>query len=121
MPMDRSRYPADWERISLLVRRRACNRCECVGECATGHRRRCPARNGQPHPETGSKVVLTVAHLWRGPCEPCHRAGQKCGRPAHLKAMCQRCHLAYDLEHHVAQRRKNRHAARAIADLFPDH
>lgn len=120
MPMDRKKYPADWERIVALIGRRAAGRCECNGECGRDHRGRCRARNGKPHPKTGSRVVLTTAHLWRGPCAPCHGRDEKCGKPGHLKAMCQCCHLAYDLPHHVAQRVRNRHAKRAVADLFPD-
>jgi hypothetical protein len=35
-------------------------------------------------------VVLTVAHLCMTP---------KCRAENHVKAMCQRCHLAYDRPH----------------------
>lgn len=45
---------------------------------------------------TESKVVLTTAHLNHTP-EDC--------RDEVLKAMCQRCHLAHDREHHAASRR----------------
>jgi hypothetical protein len=45
------------------------------------------AVNGQPHPVTGSKVVLTTARLDHRP-ENC-----KADNP---KAMCQRCHNSYD-------------------------
>ena len=85
MPMQRNLYPADWEEISRRTRERAGERCE-----------ECGATNGLPHPETGSRVVLTVAHLDHNPanCED-----------ANLKALCQRCHLAYDAEEHA------RHAA----------
>lgn len=48
---------------------------------------RCLAVNGQPHPETGSRVVLTVAHLD-------HKL--KDHTDANLAAFCQCCHLAYD-------------------------
>lgn len=73
---NRSRYPKDWPRISLEVRAEANFRCEFCG-----------AANAMPHPITGSKVVLTVAHLDHTP-ENCDRAN--------LKALCQKCHNAYD-------------------------
>jgi hypothetical protein len=118
LPFDPRRYPPDWKRISLEVRARSGGRCECAGECGRAHATRCEARQGAPAPVSGKRVILTVAHLWRGPCAPCAARDFKCGEPEHLKAMCQACHLAYDLPHHVARRRRNRHAARATGDLF---
>lgn len=93
---DRKRYPADWPKISKRIRYgRAEGRCECAGECGTGHPGRCQAREGQPHPVTSSQVVLTVAHLDHTP--------ENCA-DENLRAMCQRCHLAYDADHHAASR-----------------
>lgn len=95
---ERARYPKDWPAISLRVRERAGWQCEW-----------CPARQGEPHPITGSRVVLTVAHLDH---QPEHCADEN------LRALCQRCHLRYDAEHH----RRNSHATRmkrkAAGDLF---
>ena len=54
-------------------------------------------RNGQPHPETGSKVVLTIAHLDHDVTN---------NAPGNLRAWCQRCHLTYDAPHHVETRRR---------------
>lgn len=106
-PEERARYPKDWRHISYRIRTaRALGRCECAGECGHSHHAgRCPARNGENHPITGSKVVLTVAHLDHQP-EHCE--------DDNLKAMCQRCHLAYDCEHH----RQTRRSRRACGDLF---
>ena len=118
---DPSRYPANWIEIRRQILTRAGGRCECAGECGSGcslGAGRCGRRNGEP--QGGYRVVLTTAHLWRGPCSPCAAVGRKCGDPDHLKAMCQRCHLGYDREQHVAIRRKARRAAKAVADLF-DH
>jgi len=75
-PENRHRYPADWAAISLRIRAREKNRCKFCG-----------ARNHEPNPETGSRVVLTVAHLNQIP-EDC--------REENLAALCQRCHLRYD-------------------------
>ena len=47
------RYPADWPlRCRFIIQYRAANRCEW-----------CRAENGQPHPDTGSDVVLTL-EVW---------------------------------------------------------
>lgn len=44
---------------------------------------------------SGKRVILTVAHLDHQP-ENCDRDN--------LRAMCQRCHLAYDAEEHMRVR-----------------
>ena len=52
-PEMRARYPSDWALRSRFVRFvRAGGRCEWCG-----------AVHGQPHPVTGSLVVLTAAHV----------------------------------------------------------
>ncbi|HEX9837111.1 MAG TPA: hypothetical protein VGB90_09670 [Alphaproteobacteria bacterium] len=98
-PENRSLYPPDWPEISRRIREdRANNACEWCG-----------AKNGEPHPETGSRVVLTVAHLNHDPgdCDD-----------DNLAALCQRCHNRYDAPHRARGRRARTHAARAIGDLF---
>lgn len=103
-PENRDRYPKDWAEISRRIRfERAEGRCECEGECLRGtHLDRCPNVNGQPAYGTGSRVVLTVAHLNHTP-EDC--------RDENLRAMCQGCHLHYDLEHHAQTRQRTGTAA----------
>lgn len=97
-PENRARYPREWPAISLRIRKeRAGDQCECQGECGHDHAGRCSERNGEPHSVTGSKVVLTVAHLDDTP-EHC--------ADDNLRAMCQRCHLAYDRDTHVANLRE---------------
>lgn len=82
MPMNRSLYPPDWEQISNHIRfERAGGVCE---ECGAVH--------GQPHPVTGSRVVLTTAHLDHNPAN--------C-TDDNLMALCQRCHLRYDAKMHA--------------------
>lgn len=109
MPADRSQYPDNWAEISKRIRyERAGNRCECDGECGA-HEGRCQAINGQPHPETGSLVVLTVAHLDH---DTTHNADDN------LKAMCQRCHLTYDAAYHAINARVTR-ARNAGQTWFP--
>ena len=99
-PENRNRYPADWADISAAIKERAGWRCECAGECGrpaehlddTG---RCVNTHGRPAYRTGSRVVLTTAHLNHTP-EDCD--------PGNLRAMCQGCHLHYDREHHAQTR-----------------
>lgn len=97
LPENRGRYPADWKAISEAIKERAGWRCECTGECGRPYLHldvdeRCRNRHGQPAYGTGSKVVLTTAHLNHTP-EDCD--------PGNLKAMCQGCHLHYDRDHHA--------------------
>lgn len=102
-PENRHRYPPDWPVISLRIRtERAAGRCECHGRCGTDHGGRCPALNGEPHPVTGSLVILTVAHLDH---QPEHVDD------ANLMAACQRCHLRYDAEHHRQTAARTRRSA----------
>jgi 5-methylcytosine-specific restriction endonuclease McrA len=103
-PENRSRYPEDWKTIRAAILERAGNRCE--GSPAFPN---CRAQNGSSHPDTGSRVVLTIAHLDHVPENCSHE---------NLRAWCQRCHLKYDAEHHAATARTTRKARRAAGDLF---
>lgn len=107
-PENKARYPKDWKQISAEIRfTRAAGRCECAGECGRGtHNGRCPNANGGQAYGTGSKVVLTVAHLDHTP-ENCD--------PDNLRAMCQGCHLHYDGPHHAQTAARTREAARTAA------
>lgn len=107
-PENRDRYPANWSEISTAIKDRAGWRCECTGECGRpvvhldGSKvGRCVNRHGLPAYGTGSKVVLTTAHLDHTP-EHCD--------PGNLKAMCQGCHLHYDRAHHAETRARTRAA-----------
>jgi hypothetical protein len=84
---NRHRYPPNWSSIRrAIVQERAGNVCEWEG---------CGAVNGQPHPITGSKVVLTCAHLDHTP-ENCD--------PSNLRAWCQLHHNTYDAPMRLAGR-----------------
>lgn len=106
----RSRYPKDWKDISTRIRfERAEGRCECLGECGRGtHEGRCPNLHGEPAYGTGSKVILTTAHLDHTP-ENCD--------DDNLRAMCQGCHLHYDKDHHAETRAATRAATAALQVL----
>jgi hypothetical protein len=104
-PENKDRYPKDWSLISDRIRfHRAAYRCECAGECRGGHVGRCVLMHGEVNPDTGKFVWLTVAHLDHTP-ENCD--------DANLKAMCQGCHLRYDVDHHAETRRATLAAERA--------
>lgn len=104
-PENKARYPKDWKLISLGIRSRANNRCE--GSPAFPD---CRAVNGSAHPETGSRVVLTVAHLDHTP--------ENCA-PENLRAMCQRCHLHYDRDHHAQTAYRTRKDRANTQEMFP--
>ncbi len=103
-PENRARYPKDWKAIVEQVRERSGDKCEGSPDFPD-----CRAPNGQPHPETGSKVVLTTAHLDHVP-ENCD--------PSNLRHWCQRCHLNYDAEHHARTAYATRMAAANTHDMF---
>lgn len=90
-PEDRDRYPANWGEIRREILDRARDCCE-----------ECGALNYQPHPVTGSKVVLTIAHLDHTP-ENCDQNN--------LRAWCQKCHNSYDAPHRAAGRRRRKREA----------
>lgn len=107
-PEEKARYPKDWKAISLEVRERAGWVCE--GSPAYPE---CRAVNREPHPVTGSIVVLTVAHLDHVP----ENVGEP-GNRTNLMAWCQRCHLTYDAAHHRKNASASRMKARGNLDLF---
>ena len=82
-------YPANWKEISFKIRTiRARGRCED-----------CSAENLKPHPVTGSKVVICVAHLDHNPqnCDGMEKGGPMLPKEqSNLRAWCQRCHNRYD-------------------------
>lgn len=115
MPIDYRNYPDNWKELSRWIREdRAKGKCE---DCGAPNGEYICRKQDDPYrwidaellTDTGGeggiyedysmavKVVLTVAHLWRKECTCDH----KCGNPEHLKALCQRCHLVYDLPHHM--------------------
>lgn len=79
MPINYKKYPPNWKsEIRPAILERANHKCE-----------KCGAENYKPNPITGSKVVLTIAHLDHD--ETNHDVSLD-----RLMAMCQKCHLTYD-------------------------
>lgn len=106
MPFQKERYPNDWKEISLRIRERE-----------EWHCKWCGAANGKPHPTTGSIVVLTVAHLGTPHADgtPGDKHDKMDVRDENLAALCQRCHLNYDRDEHMANAAKTRERKRREA------
>lgn len=85
MPCDYTEYPDNWSDIRTSILRRANDCCEL-----------CHAVNGSPHWLTGSKVVLTVAHINQKVTD---------NRDYNLLALCQRCHNKIDMPYRVDNRK----------------
>lgn len=106
MPMDRSRYPENWEAIALAVKEAADWECaDCGRPCR---------RPGEPWVEFAFEVAergwwmdldhpqrftLTVAHLDQNPSN---------NAPDNLRALCSGCHLRHDAPHRQANSQAKR-------------
>jgi hypothetical protein len=114
MPVDKKRYPTNWRKVSLLIRRLAGWRCEW-----------CKIPNGAPLPSgRAGNVVLTVAHLGTPYADgrPGNKHDKHDIRRENLAALCQACHLRYDLDEHIehakeTRQRKKREQAQAVGQL----
>ena len=105
-----SRYPKNWKEISNRIRfERANEQCECLGECGLHNGRRCEERHNEPAKWAKGKVVLTVAHLDHIPENV---------SDDNLKAMCNRCHLRYDKDHHSANSKETRRLKKKQIEMF---
>jgi 5-methylcytosine-specific restriction endonuclease McrA len=94
---NRARYPSNWKALALAIKQEVRWCCEW-----------CPAEHGKSHPVTGSKVVLTIAHLDHQP-EDCIRSN--------LKALCQRCHNTTDVAERQRGLEQRRRARLGVVDL----
>jgi len=87
---NRDRYPKDWKRRSKFVRFvRANGRCEWCG-----------AKHGEPHPKTGSIVILTTAHVYDDRPEA--------SSLLNLAALCQKCHNGHDAKDRLKRKREKK-------------
>jgi len=112
MPINYGEYPKDWPEIRCRILHRAGERRDEKGRIVVeGRCEWCGADNHRTHPETGSMVVLTIAHLD-------HDKENEQVKDERLAALCQRCHLGYDREHHIKRRRENRHNAKGQLPLY---
>lgn len=118
MPIDYKKYPKNWTELRAAVLERAKNKCEFCGvqnysfgvRHTDGSFREYSAMEVETGFEDGDKViqiVLTVAHLD-------HDEENHDVKLERLAALCQRCHLRYDINE-KKRRRKNK---KAVGDLF---
>lgn len=122
MPIDYSEYPANWKtEIRPAVLARANHKCEDCGIANHAVIKR--FKGGYVTPGTQewdminssirygghslatalkkhgfTRIVLTIAHLD-------HDKSNENVKLERLKALCQKCHLGYDMQHHVANRK----------------
>ena len=80
-------HSKEWRLIRARLLQESGNRCE-----GTDRHPGCGRENRTTIPGKTSLVVLTVAHLDHDP-----RNNDR----LNLRVLCQRCHLAYDKEHHM--------------------
>ena len=109
MPWDRSKYPADWEQRRERILERDGHRCKFCG--VPNHIYVCRDKQGWHEVQDGeldalaldgiktTYIVLTVAHL---------DGGDKDCPDERLAALCQRCHLYYDIRIHVSNAAQTR-------------
>jgi hypothetical protein len=141
-PSEKSRYPDDWKAISLRIRERAGQQCECTGQCGDEHhgKGRCNAPNGR-------WILRHVKEAWRWctseefekwevngirPHEWADKAVRIVLTVAHLDhvpehcedsnllAMCQRCHLKLDGDQRARTAHETRRSMKAHRDLFDE-
>lgn len=93
----------EWKAFRKSILERAENRCE-----GTPHFPACRAENGKAHPDTGSRVVLTIAHMDH---DETHADPERC------RALCQRCHLRWDAPRHRASAARTRRRKAAQIDI----
>ena len=85
MPIDYKKYGPNWKILRYKILDRTQDKCEL-----------CSVSIKEPHPITGSKVVLTVHHI---------NFNIQDNRDYNLIALCQRCHLKLDMPNKVDKRK----------------
>jgi 5-methylcytosine-specific restriction endonuclease McrA len=92
LPENKKRYPANWKEIRERILLECQNKCEFCGVENNS------ARNGK-------RIVLTIAHLDHTP--------EHCARD-NLRALCQKCHNAYDAKHRAQTRKRFMYAKQLL-------
>lgn len=94
----------EWQAIRRERLLRAGNCCE-----GTSQFPHCRAANHAPHPKTRSRVVLTIAHMDQDETN---------NDDENLRALCQRCHNAWDAKSRAANAAITRARKRNQPELF---
>lgn len=87
-PENKKLYPKNWKQIRESILQRANNKCEFCGvdNYAIVQRK-----------DKKVKIILTIAHLDHNPQN---------NNPENLRALCQKCHNTYDIEHRKETRKQ---------------
>ena len=94
-------YPKDWGlRRRFILEHRSRGRCEWCG-----------AADREPHPVTGSEVVLTLTQVW-------DRDAEKLSL-LNLAGLCQRCHNRWNARDRLARRVRKRIVGLLLAGQMP--
>ena len=135
MPVDWSRYPADWQDVRARILKRAerdipwpfALRVPCCEWCGAPDRFYVVRRHDDPSQwdydldplGRGGEVfvILTVAHLGTPHADgtPGNKHDKHDVRPENLAALCNRCHLLFDLDDHVRHAAQTRRRKRVEA------
>lgn len=142
MTFDASRYPANWPAIRAEIMARATGadgvaRCEWCGAPDRVQIARHPDGRwivqddlenmnasiaegegwADPRVRHWSRVVLTTAHLGAPHADgtPGDKHEKRDCRPENLAALCNRCHLLYDLDDHIRHAAETRRHKRVMA------
>lgn len=113
MPVDYSRYPADWKAIALAVKEATDWICQ---DCGMQCRR--PGEAFDTHRRTMSVHHLGTPHADGTPGDMHDKMDV---RPENLLALCSRCHLLRDLPSHMAhaaETRRRRKVESGQLELF---
>ena len=118
---NKHRYPSNWKSIRAAILERADHRCEQCGIPNYAWRNKSTDTWTEDIGRVNAwvfdgyktvRIVLSIAHLDHTP-ENCD--------PANLRALCQRCHLAYDADHHQQTAYRTRRDGKAMGDMFDAH
>lgn len=115
MPINYKEYPKHWKEIRERILKRADNKCEFCGVINHSiiHRTGKGIEDWVYWPEgmeseawsldglKSTKIILTIAHLD-------HDKTNHDVSDDRLKALCQKCHLGYDLKRHISNRINNK-------------
>lgn len=107
MPMDRSRYPDDWDAIATAIKVAAGWICQ---DCGMQCRR--PGESFDTHRRTMSVHHVGATKDDGSPGDPHDKQDV---RPVNLLALCSRCHLRRDLPIHITNAARTRRLKRIAA------
>jgi hypothetical protein len=124
MPCDYSKYPKDWKTVirpKILKRENNCCKFCGVENNRLIHRYGKEKDEWEYWPEgmqsevwsleglKSTKIVLTISHLDHDTTNNDYK---------NLAALCQKCHLSHDKEHHMKNSKETNRAKKGLQNLF---